>query len=239
MKAHPHPVWLGLLAILGAAFALPASAPGQNEPEPWTLEQAIRVLRAPPWAQQKFILIPSGRLTNFPIIVGNRRRRQPVQPTPERFPAVYLVRWESAEAVAYAFERLAELGEHALVQFLAQPPPEAATAESLYYVVTVKALEPPLVASYDLFAGFELAELGRRAELKTSRGARVQAERAQRSGFEATTAVHFYFPRQVNAAPLLVHSEQWVEFRFAGERMTLKARFKRGALPGAPAWPGP
>ncbi|MFQ5927093.1 MAG: hypothetical protein ACE5MH_06625 [Terriglobia bacterium] len=221
--------------LLVGLFTLPlwlsglASQQGQSADEA-LLEELLEVLRDSPWAQEKFILIPTGRLTRTPYYVGRKADR--TEPFPEHLPAVYLVRWESAEPVTEAFARLAELGENTVAEFLARPPADPLGLYTGYYVITVKAKEPPQSSNYDLFARFKATELRERAQLKTSRRRSVHAEQVLRTGVGATAAVHFYFPRQVEAAPLLTPREEWVEFSFTGRySATLKVKFKKQALP--------
>ncbi|MFQ5816995.1 MAG: hypothetical protein ACE5H2_03435 [Terriglobia bacterium] len=230
MNPDKHKFPLLLIALLGLPLWLSAIASGQDLPaELPTLEETLEILRDSLWAQEKFILILTGRLTDKPFLVG--RMRVPGGTSPERLPAIYLVRWESAKPVTQAFARLAELGEHTLAQFLAQPPSGPVDLDSEYYVITVKAKEPPRPSSYDLFAGFMAAELQERAELRTSRRLSVQAERVLRTGVGAAAAVHFYFPRAGEARPLIAAGEDWVEFFFtARHSTTLKVKFKREAL---------
>lgn len=196
----------------------------------WTLEEVLEILRDSPWAQEKFIMIPTGRLTRYPISVGQKRvfTRSVV---PERLPAVYLVRWESAARVEQAFARLAELGEAAVAEFLAEPPRPYGD----YYLLTIKAKEPPQPANYELFARFKAEELRQRAELKAARGATVKPTLALRTRVGANAAVHFYFPRKVNEQPLLTKGDSWVEFRFRGRHTAeLKTKFRLADIGIAP-----
>lgn len=193
----------------------------------WTVEEATRVLQDSAWAQQKFILIPTGRITQHPTVIGRQRAADSVT-VPDRVAAIYLVRWESAQPVISAFARLAELGETTLAGFLALPPSEPPARDPDYYLVTVKAKEPPQPLTHDLFARFEAAELQTKAELKSSRGRSVPASLALRSGVGASSAVHFYFPRKLKGVPLLTPRDTWIEFVFTGRYGTqLKAKFKR------------
>lgn len=231
MNPARHTFALLLIGWLTWPLALSGIASQQGQPlhQPM-LEELLVVLRDSPWAQEKFILIPTGRLTRTPYFVG--RKRTAADPVPEHLPAVYLVRWESADPVMEAFARLAELGENALAEFLARPPADPLGLYTGYYVITVKAKEPPQSSAYDLFARFKATELRERAQLKTSRRRSVHAEQVLRTGVGATAAVHFYFPRQVEAAPLLTPREEWVEFSFTGRySATLKVKFKKQALP--------
>lgn len=227
--------------MIGVHLCLSLGVSGQTEGKPagagrpgeaWTLEEAVEVLRHSLWAQEKFILIPTGRMTRYPVLVGNARVAGEV--SPERLPAVYLVRWESAEPVAQAFARLAELGESTLATFLARPPADALQPDAEHYVITVKAKEPPRPLTHDLFGRFKPAELTARAALKTSHGTSVKPARALRSGAGAAAAVHFYFPRRESAGPLIAPGDSWIEFSFTGRyNTTLKVRFKQEALPRA------
>ncbi|MBI4461378.1 MAG: hypothetical protein HY653_00585 [Acidobacteria bacterium] len=231
MRAERGPGRRWVLALAGLSLAcwVPSAALAQSD-EAQAIEETIQVLRNSHWAQERFILINTGRLTRRPFIVGRQRETHPGL-APERLPAVYLVRWESAEPVARAFARLEELGERALAEFLARPPDEPDDLEGDHYVITVKAKEPPVPLTYDILARFTVEELQAQAELKTAHGKSVQAARAVHSGLEATAAVHFYFPRDVGGAPLIVPDEDWVEFSFAGRNQTtLKVRFKKEAV---------
>jgi len=200
----------------------------------WTLEDVLEILRHSPWAQDRFILIPTGRTTQYPVAVGQKRVYSG-SAVPERLPAVYLVRWESAATVEQAFARLAALGEATVADFLAQPP----RLHGDYYVISVKTKEPPQPGRYELFARFKHEELRQRAELKAEHGATVQPKLVLRTGMGATAALHFYFPRRLEARPLLASSDAWVEFRFRGRQTAeLRARFRLediGVTPGSPS----
>lgn len=218
--------WLVALAGLTLVPLTPRPAAAQVD-EVQVIDEAIEVLRNSPWAQEKFILINTGRLTQRPFLVGRHRAPNRTM-VPERLPAVYLVRWESAEPVLRAFTRLDEVGERTLAEFLARPPEDLAAE---YYVITVKATEPPVPLTYDLLAHANGEEFTAQAELKTAHGKSVPAERVLPSGLGAAAAVHFYFPRQVDGGPLIAPNDDWVEFSLAGRNQTtLRVRFKKEAL---------
>jgi len=208
-----------------------AQAWREKAPVEWTLEEMLEILRHSPWAQEKFILIPTGRLTRYPIAVGQKRVASGSE-VPERLPAVYLVRWESAATVEQAFTRLAALEEATVAKFLSEPP----RLQGDYYVLTCKAKEPPESSRYELFARFKAVELRERAELKAEHGAPAKPTLVLRTGVGANAAVHFYFPRQVNEQPLLTPGDTWVEFRFRGRHTAeLKVKFRLSDIGLAPA----
>jgi len=221
-----------LAVLLALSVLMPAASRTQHNRfsgDGSTLEQASDLLRKSPWALEISVQILTGRLTQHPYLVG-RRRAADSNTVPLMLPATYLVRWESAEPVRRAFARLEELSENALASFLSRPP-EDPGLDSDHYVVTVKTIEPPQPASYDLLNRFLPAELMARAELKSSHGRTAKSAHAVRSGVGASAAVHFYFPRRTKEVPLLTARDDWAEFTFTGRNGTkLKARFKRDAI---------
>lgn len=199
----------------------------------WTVEEALRVVMDSPWAHEEVVANPrliAGTGTTLgearrdrgisPVPRPPSRASREAEPTPSDFvTATYLVRWESARPVEEAFARLKGLGEHTSANFQAPPPRLPADR----YVITVKITRPP-EAGNDLFEHLGPQQLRARARLKTSRGTVAPME-VQRSGMEATAAVHFFFPRHYLGQPLLGAQRETVVFRFESRRMSLKSKF--------------
>lgn len=220
--------WLALVAPLLVALVGAAEDFWKTKPAgSWTVEEALKVVQHSAWAHEEVVANP--RLMTRPgtgVTLGDTRRERaprtprPLEPSPSEFvTATYLVRWESAAPVAQAFARLEELDEHASANF--QSPPPRLPADR--YVITVKVTEPPALGR-DLFAGLNARQLRQRARLKTPRGTVAPLE-VERSGLGANAAVHFFFPRIYQGAPLLRSQRETVVFRLESRRMALTSKF--------------
>ncbi|MBI2955935.1 MAG: hypothetical protein HYY26_01350 [Acidobacteria bacterium] len=232
------------VAVLSGGVALGEECWKTKPAAEWTLQEALGIVTDSPWAKEKVVPTPlrvsrkhrptpqeptSGEGRSRPRPLGESspppppRTGSPPIPVMEEFPKeAYLLRWESAEAVAAAFERLRELGANASAEFQSPPP----RVPDDRYVVTVKTTKPRRgVAGEDAFSGMNEEELRARAELRVRR-TRVPALEAERTGVGASAAVHFYFPRAVGGKPLLGEGGQEVEFRFEGMGLTLKNKFR-------------
>lgn len=229
-----------LVALVGAAEDFWKTKPAES----WTVDEALKVVQHSPWAHEEVVANP--RLmtrAGTGVTLGDTRRERvpypaprtpsgvprpprPPEPSPSEFvTATYLVRWESAAPVAQAFTRLEELGEHASAAF--QSPPLRLPEDR--YVVTVKTTEPP-ERGPEIFEGLNERQLRPRARLKTPRGTVAPLE-VERSGLGANAAVHFFFPRIHQGAPLLRAQRETVVFRFENRRIVLTSKFRL-----EPAW---
>jgi len=217
----------------------------------WTLKQTLKLLQDSPWARQEIRTLippeagPDALLERFRTrcgpggvdASGNCIQARPAPPSESSGsgPVVYsnvndvifLVRWESSATVMDAFAHLAELGERATAQYLSMPPRLPADR----YVITLKALERPTTAGIAPGAmpadpiGSLDDEAGSRARLVAGNLSVAPAE-TERSGVGAAEAVHFYFPRQAEGAPLCAQDRpSRVTFEFRGQRFSLKTHF--------------
>lgn len=244
---------LVLWAAILAAGILRADDFWKSKPRSeWTLKQTLKLLQDSPWARQEIRTLiapdagPDALLDRFRTRcnsdgmdpAGNCVQPRPGLPSessgsnPVVFSRVndvtFLVRWESSAAVEDAFAHLAELGERATAQYLSMPPRLPADR----YVVTLKALERPTAVGIapgampaDPIGSIENDAGGSRARLIAGNLSVVPAER-ERSGVGAAEAVHFYFPRQVDGAPLCPPDRpSRVTFEFRGQRFSLKTHF--------------
>lgn len=244
--SQPRPSLRTLL--VGAALlalALQAAEPWTKPPQTWTAEEALKIVKDSPWAHPVDVLHPRTQVATHVTIsvpLGQKPSRNPRPDTVERREGIphpsdpapppwdpsardfvrasYLVRWESAAAVAAAFARLEELGERSSARFQAPAPRRPADR----YVISVKTLVPPNQGS-DLFDGLSDAELQDRARLATAADAVAPLE-VERSGKGAAAAVHFYFPRVQNGQPLLRGPRPEVEFVFTGKPFPLTTEFE-------------
>jgi hypothetical protein len=130
-----------------------------------------------------------------------------------------LVRWESATPVAQAFARLAELGERPAAAFQAPPPRLPADR----YVVTA-VLERPGGKGFDPFAVTPAGKPVLVGKLKTRRGIVVPLE-VEFTGVGASSSVHYFFPRMMDAAPLLGPGRDWAEFTLLGAGFVVHCKF--------------
>ena len=244
---------LMLCAVFAAAGVLHADEFWKNKPRSeWSLKQTLKLLQDSPWARQEVRTILRG--SSGPDLSMDRSRGHCDPDTVDaggnclqtRVSApsdssssrqvefstvndiVFLVRWESSAPVEDAFARLAELGERATAQYLSMP----ARMPSDRYVVTLKALEKasaighsPSAMPLDPIGSLENDSAGPRARLLVANLSVLPVE-SERSGVGAAEAVHFYFPRQVEGAPLIPPNQaSRVTFEFRGQRFSLKTHF--------------
>jgi hypothetical protein len=143
-----------------------------------------------------------------------------VDAAPQLSPSAgFLVRWESAVPVSQAFARLQELGEHAAAVFQAQAPRLPVDR----YVITVK-LEQPGRVGFEPFAVTSTGKPVLRSTLKTRRGTVAPLE-VEFTGAGTNSAVHFFFPRTLDGAPLLGPGRDSAEFRLQGAGFAVRSKF--------------
>ena len=210
----------------------------------WTRAEALKLLRRSPWAKEEVVVFP--RLENqasFSVPTGTMhcdpeatdpngncwqkgRKEAPVdsqQQIHSTFhlpPSVsFLVRWESATPIAEAFARLKELGETAGAIFVA-PPPRTPMDR---YVVTVK-VDQPGHAGFEPFLVTPAGKPELLAALKTSHGTVAPLE-IEFTGTGANSAVHLFFPRTIDGAPLLGSERASAEFTLVGAGFSLRSKF--------------
>ena len=231
------------LAISTFAFAGGDQFWKEKPASAWTLAETLKLLQDSPWSRQQVLARPIlGSGADYQLQQGStmcnpdapqqmqdcidRPINLPVDSSRQRqitftnyATAVLLVRWESARPVAQAFLRLAELGTPANVAFLG-PPPRLPPDR---YVVTLKTLQmrgriaDPLVK-------MGTGEGKPRAWLKTSAG-KVEALEWESSGVGASRALHFFFPRTHEGAPLIGTKRTTVEFVLEKKGFVLKSKF--------------
>ena len=249
------PPRIGLLvacALLFAAAVLRADEFWKNKPRSeWTLKQTLKLLEDSPWARQEVrtilhtnsaadVAIDRTRAHCDPDALdagGNCLQTRISVPTDSSSHSVefnsvndviFLIRWESSAPVEDAFARLAEMGERATARYLSMPPRLPADR----YVVTLKALEKSTVAGrtpgampLDPIGSTEPDSAGARARLQVG-NLRVDPLEIQHAGVGAAEAVHFYFPRLADGAPLFPPDRvSRVNFEFRGQRFSLKTHF--------------
>jgi hypothetical protein len=232
-------LFLGILPISRADDFWKHKPPAQ-----WSSSEALKIVRRSPWAKVGIVVffrqdaeaaysVPTGTKHCDPDAIdpnGNCMQKgrieapldssQQIDAAPRLTPsAAFLVRWESAGPVRQAFGRLEELGEHAAVAFQAQTP----RAPADRYVITVK-LEQPGRADFDPFAVTPAGKPGLHATLKTRRGTVPPAE-IEFTGTGANSAVHFFFPRTLDGAPLFVSGRDWAEFSLRGAGFSVRTKF--------------
>ena len=201
----------------------------KKPPAEWTAEEALEVLQNSPWAKKKMVLVnrialrqgsrsaDAGRNGRIP---GRRRRNSRNTRDRNEFSnSTFLVRLESARPVAAAFARLRELELEVSARYQSPPPrlPEDR------YVITVKAVALRRSGKTALQKMPE-ERLMTVALLKTRHG-QVNPAEVERSGEGATAAVHFFFPRTNEGAPLVNPQNPKMEFRIKSRRINLKAKF--------------
>lgn len=246
-------LFVALWAAIFAAGILRADDFWKDKPRSeWTLKQTLKLLQDSPWARQEIRTLiapdagPDALVDRFRTrcnpdnmdAAGNCVQPHPGPPSdsPGGNPVVFsrvndvtfLVRWESSATVVDAFAHLAELGERATAQYLSMPPRLPADR----YVVTLKALERPTSAGIapgampaDPIGSIENDAAGSRARLVAGNLSVAPAE-TERAGVGASEAVHFYFPREVDGAPLCPPERpSRVTFEFRGQRFSLKTHF--------------
>jgi len=217
----------------------------QKPPTQWSHAEALRLVRHSPWAKVEAVVFRRTEIqVSYSISTGRRhcdpdaidqngkclqkmRIEPPVdsskQPdgAPRLSPSTaFLVRWESAAPVNQAFARLEELGEHTLATFLAQAPRIPADR----YVITVK-LDQPGFTGFEPFAATPARTPNLRATLKTRRGIVAPLE-IEFTGTGTSSAVHFFFPRTLDGAPLLGPGTDAGEFSMHGAGFAVYSKFK-------------
>ena len=216
----------------------------QKPPAQWSHAEALRLVRHSPWAKVEVVVflrgenqasysIPTGTKHCDPDAIdanGNCLQKLRIEPpvdssrqpdgAPRLSPSTaFLVRWESAVPVNQAFARIEELGEHALVAFLAQAPRLPADR----YVITVK-LEQPGFVGFEPFAVTPAGSPELRATLKTRHGIVAPLE-MEFTGTGTSSSVHFYFPRTLDGAPLLGPGFYTAEFALRGAGFAVHSKF--------------
>ena len=216
----------------------------QKPPAQWSHAEALRIVRHSPWAKVEVVVfVREENQASYSIGTGTkycdpdaldasghclqrRRVRAPVDASrkPDGAPALspstaFLVRWESAIPVNQAFARLEELGERALAVFQAPAPRLPADR----YVITVK-LDQPGFVGFEPFAVTPGRSPYLRAVLKTSRGTVTPLE-IEFSGTGTSSAVHFFFPRTLDGAPLLSAGRDTAEFDLRGAGFAAHSKF--------------
>ncbi len=203
----------------------------KKPPAEWTAEEALEVLQNSPWAKKKMVLANKPALRqgsrsadassgSGPRLPGGNRRNTRNRRIRKEFPnSTFLVRLESARPVAAAFARLQELELEVSARYQSPPPrlPEDR------YVITVKAVVPRRSGKTALQKIPE-ERLKTVALLKTRHG-QVNPAEVERSGEGATAAVHFFFPRTKEGAPLINPQNPQMEFRIKSSHISLKAKF--------------
>jgi len=210
------PAAVALLLVGSGTVVAADDAWRTKPPDQWTVDDALEVLRNSAWAHQEDVLIHRG---SNPFTSSGRLR---TRGDAAQFGgwASFLVRWESAQPVMQAFNRLDELGEGTSAHYQGRPPqlPEE------YYVVTVKTESLPR-SGFDFLERMMDENLLQFAELRTSRTT-VKPVRLERSGLGASAAVHFYFPVAAEGRALIADSRQEIEFRLRHRRFNLNSKFK-------------
>jgi len=257
-RSLPRRALFLLFALIPAAGFLQADEFWKNKPRSeWSLKQTMKLLEDSPWARQEVRAMPksesepevvydsSGRSCDPDGMDASRKCIAPhVLPSAGSSQShqvevssgngvIFLIRWESCALVEDAFAHLAELGEKATAEYLSAPTRLPADR----YVVTLKALQksapvgqPPGSMSLDPIGSLENDAAGPRARLLVGNLV-IPASETERSGVGAAEAVHFFFPRAVDGAPVILDDrESRVIFEFRGARFSVRTRF---ALPPA------
>ena len=213
-------------------------------PAQWSAAEALKLVRKSPWAKTEVVVfrqqeneaafsIPTGTRHCDPDAIDQNgnclqkgRIEAPVDSSrqmdaaPMLTPSAgILVRWESAAPVAQAFVRLEELGEKSAAEFQAPTPRLPANR----FVITVK-LEQAGRKGFEPFAVTPTGKPVLVARLKSSRGTVTPLE-VEFTGIGATAAVHFFFPRSIDGAPLLSPGRDWAEFTLLGAGFTIHSKF--------------
>jgi hypothetical protein len=217
----------------------------QKPPAQWSHAEALKLVRHSPWAKVEAVVFRRTEIqASYSISTGRRHcdtdaidqngnclQKGKVEPpvdssqSPDGAPRLspstaFLVRWESAAPVSQAFARLEELGERTLAAFLAQAPRVPADR----YVITVK-LDQPGFAGFEPFAATPARTPDLRATLKTRRGIVAPLE-IEFTGTGTSAAVHFYFPRTLEGAPLLGPGSDGAEFTMRGAGFAVYSKFR-------------
>ena len=215
-----------------------------KQPSGWSRAEALKLLRHSPWAKQEpVVFLRRGSDATYSVSTGTRhcdpdaidqngdclqklRIEAPVDSSqgadaaPQLSPSTgLLIRWESAEPIAAAFVRLREIAGTQAVAFQAPPPRTPADR----YVVTVK-VEQPGWAGFDPFAARSGGNSSLHATLKTSRATASPLE-VEFTGVGATSAVHFFFPRDVGGVRLLTAERDSAEFTLSGPGFSVRSKF--------------
>jgi len=235
----------GVGLLLGAVLAARADDFWKRKPSSeWTLAQALKLVQQSPWAHQEVMPVsflqqevsmtfPTGTRHCDPDAIdqnGNCLQKGRVEmpldssQQPNAAPPLtpswgVLVRWESAAPVMQAFARLQELDAKAAAEYQAHPPRLPADR----YVVTVKMVQSGKQI-IDPFAARPDNKPSWKATLKTRRGV-IEAKETEYSGAGASASIHFFFPRELDGAPLLGTEREQVEFVLQGEHFTVKSKF--------------
>jgi hypothetical protein len=210
----------------------------------WTLAQALKLVQHSAWSHEEVMpvtvleeeaswsirsrrardcdtdaLDPNGRCIQKRIDNPVDTSRLP-NATPEATPSwAVLVRWESAAPIQLAFARLAQLDAKAAAEYQSRPP----RVPPDRYVVTVKMVESgphmidpftPPVDGKPVFKAF----------LRTRRGM-LEANEREYSGSGAAAAIHFFFPREIDGAPLFGPEREEVQFILQGAQFRIKSKF--------------
>ena len=220
-----------VFAIAAGAALLAGNDWKKKPPAEWTAEEALEVLQNSPWAKKKMVLAnrptpgqgprsAGARRSSGPRLSGRNRRNPRNRRNRKEFSGpTILVRLESARKVEAAFARLQELKLGVSARYQSPPPrlPEDR------YVITIKTVVPGRSGINPLQKMPE-EHLKTAALLKTRHG-QVNPAEVERSGEGATAAVHFFFPRTNEGAPLINLQNPQMEFRIKSKRISLKAKF--------------
>jgi hypothetical protein len=238
-----------IVPLVSLLLAMPSAAPSddfwKHKPSrQWSAAEALKLVRRSPWAKLEIVVlgekepeaafsIPTGTKHCDPDAIDQNgncmqkgRIEAPVDSSRQTDAAPLikpwagiLVRWESATPVAQAFARLAELGERPAAAFQAPPPRLPADR----YVVTA-VLERPGGKGFDPFAVTPAGKPVLVGKLKTRRGIVVPLE-VEFTGVGASSSVHYFFPRMMDAAPLLGPGRDWAEFTLLGAGFVVHCKF--------------
>lgn len=210
----------------------------------WTSAEALKLVRRSPWAKAEVVIFNRRDLqADYSVMTGSKhcdpdaidgngnclqkmRVEPPVDSSQQsdaapmiRPSAAILVRWESAAPVAQAFTRLHEVGERAVLEFQGQSPRLPADR----YVITAKLDQSGLVG-FDPFSPTTKGNPVLRATLKTRQGS-VSPLETEFTGVGTGAAMHFFFPRSVNGAPLLASGRNSADFDLQGSGFAVHAKF--------------
>lgn len=210
----------------------------------WSSDQALKLVRHSPWAKVEVVLFSqAGDEAAYSVATGSkdcdpdanfngnclqkrRRVRVPVDSSqqPDAAPQIspstsFLVRWESATPVIQAFARLRELGQKEVAVFHAP----ALRHPSDRYVITVK-VDNPGMKDFDPFLTTPRDKPRLLALLKTRAGT-VSPLEIEFTGVGAASAVHLFFPRMIEGAPLLGAGKNLAEFTLIGPGFSVRSKF--------------
>ena len=238
-----------IVPLVSLLLAMPSAASSddfwKHKPSAqWSAAEALKLVRRSPWAKLEVVVlgdketeaafsVPTGTKHCDPDAIDQNgncmqkgRIEAPVDSSRQMDAAPLikpwagiLVRWESATPVVQAFRRLAELGEGPAAAFEA-PPPRLPRDR---YVVTV-VLERPGGKGFDPFVVTPAGKPVLVPTLKTRRGIVVPLE-VEFTGVGASASVHYFFPRMIDAAPLLGPGRDWAEFTLRGAGFVVHCKF--------------